>query len=76
MLMRRAGIRGLPGRKRRKTVHETPTALDLVDRKFAREEPNQLWVTDIERHEALVRREAPMNQGGVSPSRQVVAAAW
>ena len=50
MLMRRAGIRGLPGRKQRRPVHETPTAVDLVDRKFGRDAPNQLWVTDITEH--------------------------
>jgi transposase InsO family protein len=50
MLMRRAGIRGLPGRKRRRPVHETPTAVDLVDRKFGRDAPDQLWVTDITEH--------------------------
>jgi transposase InsO family protein len=31
-------------------------AMDLVDRRFARTAPNQLWVTDIERHEALLNR--------------------
>lgn len=50
MLMRRADIRGLPGRKRRKSVHDTPTAVDLVDRNFSRDAPNQLWVTDITEH--------------------------
>ena len=33
---------------------DTPT--DLVDRNFARFEPDQLWVTDIERHEAFSDR--------------------
>ena len=32
------------------------TPVDLVDRNFARFEPDQLWVTDIERHEALSDR--------------------
>jgi transposase InsO family protein len=50
MLMRRAGIKGLPGNKRKRPVHQTPTATDLVDRKFARQAPNQLWVTDINEH--------------------------
>ncbi|HEU4422785.1 MAG TPA: DDE-type integrase/transposase/recombinase [Pilimelia sp.] len=50
MLMRRAGIKGLPGNKRRRPVRETPTAADLVDRKFNRGAPNQLWVTDITEH--------------------------
>ena len=50
MLMRRAGLAGLPGRKRRRQMHETPFAGDLVDRQFAREAPDQLWVTDITEH--------------------------
>jgi transposase InsO family protein len=48
--MRRAGLKGLPGSKRRRPKPETPTAADLVDRQFARTEPNQLWVTDITEH--------------------------
>ena len=32
------------------------TPADLVDRNFARHEPDQLWVTDIERHEAFSNR--------------------
>ena len=50
MLMRRAGIKGLPGNRRRKTRHDTPTSADLVDRDFARTEPDRLWVTDITEH--------------------------
>ena len=50
MLMRRAGIVGLPGRKRRRPVHETPFAGDLVDRDFDRGRPDELWVTDITEH--------------------------
>ncbi len=50
MLMRRAGLVGLPGRKRRRPVHETPSAADLVDRNFGRDDPNELWVTDITEH--------------------------
>ena len=53
MLMARAGLQGLPGNRRRRKPTGGPTALDLVDRNFARTEPDQLWVTDIERHEAL-----------------------
>ena len=49
MLMRRAGLIGLPGRKRRRAIHDTAFAGDLVDRKFARERPDELWVTDIVR---------------------------
>lgn len=50
MLMARAGLKGLPGDRRPRRTHETPTAGDLVDRHFARAEPNQLWVTDITEH--------------------------
>ena len=50
MLMRRAGLAGLPGRKRRRPVHETSFAGDLVDRQFTRDRPDQLWVTDITEH--------------------------
>ncbi len=50
MLMRRAGIRGLPGSRRPRPRRETPTPLDLVNRDFARAAPNLLWVTDITEH--------------------------
>ena len=50
MLMRAAGVKGLPGNKRARSKHQTPTASDLVDRKFTRDEPNKLWVTDITEH--------------------------
>ena len=57
MLMQRAGLAGLSGNRtprRRTRPVDTPT--DLVDRNFARFEPDQLWVTDIERHEAFSDR--------------------
>jgi putative transposase len=50
MLMRRAGLHGLPGSRRPRRRHETPTAEDLVDRNFARSAPDELWVTDITEH--------------------------
>ncbi|MEV4757825.1 IS3 family transposase [Micromonospora sp. NPDC049559] len=50
MLMRRAGIRGLPHRRRPRPKHQTSTAADLVNRDFSRGEPNRLWVTDITEH--------------------------
>jgi putative transposase len=50
MLMRRAGIKGLPNRRRPRPKHQTPTAADLVNRDFARSEPDRLWVTDITEH--------------------------
>ena len=71
MLMRRAGLKGLPGTRRRRAQHDTPTASDLVDRNFARDDPDRLWVTDIERHEAL------LNLAVVKGHRhQFVAADW
>lgn len=48
--MRTAGVKGLPGNKRARSKHQTSTATDLVDRKFTRDEPNKLWVTDIAEH--------------------------
>ncbi|MEW2386647.1 DDE-type integrase/transposase/recombinase [Micromonospora sp. NPDC047707] len=50
MLMRRAGVRGLPGSRRSRPKHQTPTASDLVNRDFTRSSPNPLWVTDITEH--------------------------
>lgn len=50
MPMARATIKGLPGTRRPRPRHETPTASDLVERMFTRESPNRLWVTDITEH--------------------------
>ena len=50
LLMRRAGLKGLPGSRRPRPRHQTPTAGDLVHRQFSREAPDQLWVTDITEH--------------------------
>jgi transposase InsO family protein len=51
MLMRRAGLAGLPGNRRpRRRGPGVPTAADLVDRQFTRTEPDRLWVTDITEH--------------------------
>jgi putative transposase len=50
MLMHRANLQGLPGARRRRLRHQAPTASDLVDRRFSRSEPDQLWVTDITEH--------------------------
>lgn len=50
LLMNRAGIKGLPGNRRPKPRHQTPTASDLVHRQFTRPVPDQLWVTDITEH--------------------------
>ena len=50
VLMHNAGIAGLPGPAKVKRIKGTPTADDLVDRKFARWELDELWVTDITEH--------------------------
>ncbi len=49
-LMRRAGLRGVSGRPKFRRVPNVATAADLVDRHFARAEPDRLWVTDITEH--------------------------
>lgn len=56
LLMRRAGIHGVTGRRKWKRIPPDTVATDLVERSFARSAPNQLWVTDIVRHEALFDR--------------------
>ena len=50
LLMRRAGIEGISGRPRYRRIPNLPTAGDLVDRQFHRDERDQLWVTDITEH--------------------------
>jgi putative transposase len=50
LVMRRLGLAGLPGRPRYRKMPNTPTAEDLVNRDFARTEPNRLWLTDITEH--------------------------
>ena len=50
LLMARAAIKGLPGTRRSRPRHDTPTASDLVERMFTRTQPNRLWVTDITEH--------------------------
>ena len=55
-LMRAGGVKGLPGIKRARSKQQTSTASDLVDRKFTREEPNELWVTDITEHPSARRK--------------------
>ena len=48
--MRRAGIAGASGRPRFRRIPNVATAADLVERRFGREEPDRLWVTDITEH--------------------------
>lgn len=50
MLMRRAGLQGLSGRPKYCKIPNLATASDLVDRDFARPEPDRLWVSDITEH--------------------------
>jgi putative transposase len=50
LLMRRAGISGLPLRRRARRVPSQKTVTDLVKRQFTADGPNQLWVTDITGH--------------------------
>jgi putative transposase len=50
MLMRRARLQGVSGRRSYRHVPSTSTASDLVDRKFERAARDQLWVTDITEH--------------------------
>ncbi len=72
-LMRAAGIEGASRSKRVKTTRPDPMASrhpDLVKREFTATAPNRLWVTDLERHEALLNlavvkghRSAPVAAG-------------
>ncbi|MGB3763169.1 MAG: IS3 family transposase [Ornithinimicrobium sp.] len=50
LLMRRAGLHGLTGRRKWKRIRADDIATDLVERNFTRTGPNQLWVTDITEH--------------------------
>jgi transposase InsO family protein len=50
LLMRRAGLAGATGRPKWRHAKPDQIATDLVDRNFARSDPNQLWVTDITEH--------------------------
>lgn len=58
-LMRQLGIRGVNRSKKVRTTRPDDSAdrhPDRVDRKFVADRPNQLWVTDLERHEAPLNR--------------------
>jgi putative transposase len=50
LLMRRAGLAGLPVVRRGYRVKRIPPRSDLVRRNFHRDGPNQLWVTDVTEH--------------------------
>jgi transposase InsO family protein len=50
-LMRRMGLKGLPGPKKgKKNLVNLATAEDLVERVFEATGPNELWLTDITEH--------------------------
>lgn len=73
-LMARMGIAGrVRGRKKRTTIPGDVATRpgDLVERQFRATAPNQLWIADIERHEAF------LNLAVVKGHRhQFVAANW
>jgi transposase InsO family protein len=50
LLVRRAGLTGLPRPRRGLRIKRLPTVTDLVRRDFHRARPKQLWVTDITEH--------------------------
>src|SRR3546814_20003115 len=50
LLMRRAGLQGVTGRRKWKRIMPDTIATDLVERSFNRSGRNQLWVTDITEH--------------------------
>ncbi len=58
-LMAKAGLQGARRSRRVRTTRRDHSAArhpDLVQRQFTAAEPNRLWVTDLERHEALLDR--------------------
>jgi len=60
-LMRQLGIQGVRRGSQVRTTRVDSKAErhpDLVDRQFVATRPNALWVTDLERHEALLHRAA------------------
>jgi hypothetical protein len=50
MLMSRAGLKGIVGRPKWRRARPDLLSADLVDRRFARQGLDQLWVTDITEH--------------------------
>jgi putative transposase len=73
-IMRNLGLRGVRRSKRVFTTRTDPAAArpaDLVQRQFTAAAPRQLWVADIERHEALSNR---VEVGDLH--RRAVAAVW
>jgi putative transposase len=71
-IMRQLGLQGLPGPRRRSwNKTNEATEPDLVERRFSSSAPNELWLTDVERHEALLNREEVQDL-----LLQPVAAGW
>jgi putative transposase len=50
LLMRRASIQGISGRPKFRRVPGVITAADRVERQFHRDNPDELWVTDVTEH--------------------------
>ena len=50
LLMHRAGIQGISGRPKFRRVPGVITAADRVERQFHRDNPDELWVTDVTEH--------------------------
>jgi putative transposase len=69
LLMHRAGLQGLSGRPKFHKIANVASASDRVERSFGRSERDQLWVTDIERHEAF------LNPAVMKGHRRVLVAA-
>ncbi len=56
-LMRTAGLAGVCHRRKHRRAGPAPAVHeDLVQRRFVADAPHRLWVTDSERHEALLNR--------------------
>jgi hypothetical protein len=57
LVMRRAGLKGLMGRRRRPRLERPEAvALDLVDRTFLRSQPDELWTSSSSLKEPYARR--------------------
>ena len=48
--MQRAGLKGLSGRKKWRRTPSFATAVDLVERQFEQDGPDELWVADLTEH--------------------------
>ena len=80
-LMREAGLAGVSRRRGTRTTRREPghrATPDRVERQFAADAPDRIWVADIERHEALLgstkirgvkRRDRPPSERRIGRSR-------